>query len=131
MPLVGKWAQRLGENGQLGSLDARFPRPGGEALALDPEEITDIELGGDLDVTRVEFLSIEVNLHPAGDVGEIEEATLAHVAVSGHTARNGHSLAVGKGLTDLGNGAAGPEGATVGIDSQFAELRQFLTADGD
>ena len=131
VPLVRKRTERLGEHLQTGHLDARLARARGEALTPDADEVADVELGGDGHGRLVEFLAVEIDLHPAADVGEIEEAALPHVAVGGDASGEGDGLPFGEGFPDFGHGAACLEGGAVGIDAEIAEGLKFLTTEGD
>ena len=83
VPLIRQWSEGLGENGKPRNFDARFAGARRETLPLDSQEITDVELGGDREGRLVEFLAVEINLHPSPDIREIKEATFAHIAISG------------------------------------------------
>ena len=131
MPLVGKWAQRFGKDNQSRGSDTGFSGSCREALALNPGEIAKIELCGDGQRVLVEFLGIEIDLHAATDIGEVKEATLAHIAVGGDTSGEGDGPPLCKGSPDFGDRSACLKGGAVGINSKIAQGLEFLPTHGD
>ena len=131
VPLVGKWAQGFGKDNQSSGSDTGFSGSCREALALNPSEISNIELRGHGQRVLVELFGIEIDLHASSYVGEIQEATLAHVAVGGDASGEGDGSPLCKGLPDFGDRSACLKGGAVGINSKIAQGLEFLPTHGD
>ena len=103
--LVRQRAQRLRQRHEPRDPHGRLAGFADEAFALDAEEIADVEQRENLRLLRREALEVDVNLDAPGQVAQVEEVRLAHVAVRGDAAGGAEHGAFREFLADLGDGA--------------------------
>ena len=135
--LVGaEGVQRLGEDPELGDVDAELAPAGGDDLALGPDPVADVEgleHGGGL---GDELVVLEEELHVAALVVEGGEAEEALGPDRGQAAGDAHGLAgvgvggqVGVGGVELAGGGGAVERVGVDVDAgggQRVDLGQAL-----
>ena len=134
--LLGQGQQALGEQCQLGDAHRNLAHLGAENLALDADDVTDVELfeGG------VGFLAQQVALDKDLDVtllvAQMGKAGLAHNALGHHTAGQRDDLTglslgrqLGKFLFEVGRvRVLRIFGDFKGVVTGFAQVRQLLAA---
>jgi hypothetical protein len=88
--------ERLGQDGEALDLHADLAGAGLEEGALDADEVGQVEVLEDLEAFVAEGLLLGVDLDAAGDVLQVEELALAHVAMGGDAAGDGDGVAFGE-----------------------------------
>ena len=122
VPLAGRRAQGLGKDDEGVRLDGGLAGARAEQGPGDADEVREVEVLEDVEGVVAEGLLLGVHLDAAGDVLEVHELGLAHVAVGGDAAgdADGRALLKGAVLEGLAGGAAaraGRELVAEGIDA--------------
>ena len=87
VPLLGRRAQRLREDGQLAHFDRRLAGLRAEQVAGDAEEVAEVDLLEQRVRVGAERLLLEVGLDAAAAVPQVDEGCLAHAAQRHDSAR--------------------------------------------
>ena len=90
-------------------LQRRLTRFSRETGSFHADEIAQVEQLKNFHRFRAEFLCLQINLHPPTRILEIEEMTLAHVAMCANPARDAKTCALGKFFPRVRNIAGGLE----------------------
>ena len=124
--------QRLGQQDSFGGTDGDFAMLGAEHLALDADDIADVPFFKLIVGLFTDNVLLDVDLNPAGSVGDIEEGGFAHRAFAHNAACNRDRLllqllkVVGNFLCIVGAFIAGLlEGVVAGL----LQRSQFFAAD--
>ena len=131
VPLVGHRAEGFGKDGEFFDFNRRFAGAGHEGFAFDAEPVATVEAVKDRELVFGELLDGDEALDISEHIGDVEEAGLAHVAQTGNAAGDFHLHAFFKSGAQIGGGVGGFEGLTEGVDAEFAELGEFVAANGD
>ena len=131
VPLVRHGTQRFTEHGELVDFDGRLTLSCGEALSLNTNPITKVEQLVKIPVGLADTLFVEVNLDAALDVTDGGEDGLTHVADGEQSARDGDGLLVCEVSLEFARGGSGVEFCSVGVNSEFTDLAELFTPDGD
>ena len=131
MPLVGQGPERLGKNNQLRGSNTCFTGSRCEADTLHADEVADIELRRHGQRSLIQFLGIQIDLHPSANIGEVEKTTLAHIPIGRDAPGKADGLTFDKAIPDIGHSAAGFKSLAKGIDSLISKGLKFLPTEGD
>ena len=94
VPLFGQRIEVLGEQGQLGDSDRDLALLGAENLALDADDVADVELLVALVYVLTDVVALDIELKTAVAVGHVREGCLAHDALRHHAACEADGLAL-------------------------------------
>ncbi len=125
-------------------MDARLPGPGLKYVTGDADEVTKVEqllkqgIVEGFVFARGNVITTNVYLDPAGAVLNTRKRSLAHNAASHQAAGNGDFLVIGRHVflvklrlfvDFVGQVADGKSGGGKGLNAQFADLGQVISAD--
>ena len=96
VPLGGRRAEGLGEDGEGFELHARLVGLGAKERAGDADEIAEVEVFEDVELRVAEGLFLRVNLDASALIAHVDEDGFAHVAMRGDAAGDGDLRAFGE-----------------------------------
>ena len=76
-------------------LDGNLAGLGGEQRARDADEIAEVQVPEDVELLVAEHILLRIDLEPPALVADVDEHALAHVAMRGDAAGQGHFAAFG------------------------------------
>ena len=103
VPLFRQRVQRLAQDDETRGLDRRLAGFRREALALDSDEIADIQLVVERRAGFPDRFVLQIDLHAPTMVAHVEKMALAHVAARGDTARDRDRFALGESRANIAN----------------------------
>ena len=129
--LVRHRAQGFREHGEGLHLDRRLAGAGGEGFTGHADPVAAVQAFPNRGLGFIEVFDTDVALDGTVGVADAEETGFPHVAQCDNAAGGGDLFFVGEISLELGGCDCDLEACAEGIDSEIAELGEFLAADGN
>ena len=136
VPLLGHRQQRLGQVGELLDVYRQLTGPGPEEVALDADDVADVEQAEKREVALRNSVLLDVDLQPLAVLKQMREAGFAHPPQGLEAPADAHGHGRGQLLgglraeagEDLGDGVGEFKTAAVGAEAKRLDLTNPIEA---